>query len=209
MLVELEAHPEATDPEPFAGPDHPIRQTTRAIAFGEEWTADHATFMSDLFDGLAPEWSERNVDPIKAAPVHDALARGELPLAGSWLEVGSGTGAGAKVLASQVGSLVCTDLSAGMLSFAPDLAPRLRSDASALPFEADSFDAVMLINMMLFPGEIDRVLRPDGSLLWVNTLGDQTPIHLPPADVLEALPGEWQGTTAHAGCGFWLTARRS
>ena len=208
MLVELDAHPDASDPEPFAGPDHPIRKLTRAIAFGKEWTPEHAERMSDLFDGLAPEWSERNVDPVKAAPVRDALERADLPLTGSWLEVGSGTGAGAKVLASQVGSLVCTDLSAGMLSYAPALAPRLQSDASALPFEADAFDAVMLINMMLFPGEIDRVLRPEGSLLWVNTLGDQTPIHLPAADVLEALPGDWQGTTAHAGTGFWLAARR-
>lgn len=208
VLVELDAHPDAGDPEPFAGPDHPIRVLTRDIAFGKEWTPEHAERMSGLFDELAPEWSERNVDPVKAAPVHDALERADLPLAGSWLEVGSGTGAGAKVLASQVGSLVCTDLSAGMLSFAPDLAPRLRSDASALPFEADSFDAVMLINMILFPNEIDRVLRPGGSLLWVNTLGDQTPIHLPSTDVLKALPGEWQGTTAHAGTGFWLAARR-
>ena len=73
----------------------------------------------------------------------------------------------------------------------------------------DSFDAVLLINMLLFPHEIDRVLRPGGTLLWVNTLGDQTPIHLPAADVLAALPGEWHGTTARAGTGFWLVARRS
>lgn len=209
MLVELDAHPDASDPEPFAGPDHPIRKLTRGVAFGKEWTPAHAERMSDLFNGLAPEWSERNVDPVKAAPVRDALDRAELPLAGSWLEIGSGTGAGARTLDGQVGSLVCTDLSAGMLSYAPDLAPRLQSDASALPFGPDSFDAIMLINMILFPSEIDRVLRPGGSLLWVNTLGDQTPIHLPAADVLEALPGEWRGTTADAGTGFWLAATRS
>ena len=139
----------------------------------------------------------------------DALERGDVPLSGSWLEVGSGTGAGARVLADRVGSLVCTDLSAGMLSFAPDLAPRAQSDASALPFDTNAFDAVLLINMILFPAEIDRVLRPDGTLLWVNTLGDQTPIHLPAADVLDALPGEWTGTTARAGTGFWLTATRA
>ena len=62
--------------------------------------------------------------------------------------------------------------------------------------------------MLLFPQEIDRVLRPGGTVLWVNTLGDQTPIHLPAADVLLALPGQWAGTTAHAGTGFWVTARR-
>lgn len=209
MLTALDAHPDASNPEPFAGPDHPIRKLTRAVAFGKEWTREHAERMSTLFNELAPEWSSDHVDATKAAPVRDALERGGVPVAGSWLEVGSGTGAGARVLGGRVGSLVCTDLSAGMLSYAPDLAPRAQSDASALPFTSDAFDAVLLINMLLFPNEIDRVLRPDGTVLWVNTLGDQTPIHLPAPDVLEALPGQWVGTTANAGTGFWLSARRA
>ena len=209
MLTELQAHPDARDPEPFAGPDHPIRLLTRAVAFGKEWKPEHAERMSTLFNELAPSWSTDHVDAVKAAPVLDALERGDVPLAGHWLEVGSGTGAGARVLDGQIGSLVCTDLSAGMLRHAPDLAPRAQSDASALPFNADSFDAVLLINMLLFPSEIDRVVRPGGTVLWINTLGDQTPIHLPAVDVLEALPGEWVGTTADAGTGFWLTARRA
>ena len=209
MLNELDAHPDASDPAPFAGPDHPIRQVTRAVAFGEEWTPEQATFMSDLFDGLAPEWSADHVDATKAAPVRDAIDRGALPMSGDWLECGSGTGAGALVLHDQVGSLVCTDLSTGMLSEAPDVAPRVQSDASKLPFPTNAFDVVVLINMLLFPSEVDRVLRSAGSLLWVNTLGDQTPIHLPAADVLEALPGEWQGTTAAAGTGLWLVATRA
>ena len=209
MLRQLDAHPEATDPEPFAGPDHPIRQLTRAIAFGKEWKPEHAERMSTLFNELAPDWSADHVDATKAAPVRDGLERGALPLTGDWLECGSGTGAGARVLEGRVGSIVCTDLSSGMLSEAPDIAPRLQSDASALPFPHDAFDAVLLINMLLFPTEIDRVLRPGGSVLWVNTLGDQTPIHLPAADVLEALPGRWEGTTAYAGTGFWLAAKRA
>ncbi len=209
VLTELEAHADATDPEPFAGPDHPIRVLTRAVAFGKEWKPEHAERMAKLFNELAPDWSSDHVDATKAAPVRDALDRGAVPLDGSWLEVGSGTGAGARVLNGQVGSLVCTDLSAGMLSHAPDLAPRAQSDASALPFDSNSFDAVLLINMLLFPNEIDRVLRPDGTILWVNTLGDQTPIHLPAVDVIEALPGEWTGITARAGTGFWLAGRRA
>ena len=52
------------------------------------------------------------------------------------------------------------------------------------------------------------VLGADGVLLWVSTNGDQTPIYLPPADVLSALPGRWEGVTAEAGWGTWLTARR-
>ena len=209
MLERLADHPDATDPEPFAGPDHPIRKITRIMAFGGTWTDHNAESMSNLFDGMAAEWSERHVDPTKRAPVEDALDRGKVPLDGSWLELGAGTGAGARVLAGRVASLVSTDLSMGMLSFAPaELAPRVQADATRLPFADKTFDALLMINMILFPHEVDRVLRPAGTVVWVNTLGDQTPIHLPAADVLDALPGAWSGRTARAGTGFWLTAHR-
>jgi SAM-dependent methyltransferase len=208
-LMQLPDHPGATEPEPFAGPDNPMRMMTRAKAFGQRWAPSDSTRVQEIFDGMAASWSERHVDPIKAAPVEDALDRGEVPLLGHWLEVGSGTGAGARILDGRVSSLVCTDLAAEMLRHAPDIAPKVRADASQLPFRDQSFDAILLINMLLFPTEVDRLLRTDGSVVWVNTLGDQTPIHLPPVDVLEALPGAWMGTTASAGTGFWLTARRA
>ena len=206
-LTRLPDHPGATEPDTFAGPDHPMRAMTRSKAFGEPWERADSRRVQQIFDSLAESWSESHVDPIKAAPVEDALDRGEVPLDGRWLEVGSGTGAGARVLHGRVGSLVCTDIAAEMLRHAPDLAPRVRADASRLPFPDGSFDAILMINMLLFPEEMDRLLAPGGSLVWVNTLGDQTPIHLPPSEVLDAVPGTWTGLTARAGTGFWLTAR--
>jgi ubiquinone/menaquinone biosynthesis C-methylase UbiE len=208
-LVVLDPLAGARDPAAFAGVDHPMRQLTRAMAFGDPWTDEDADRVTAVFDAMAAGWSEAHVDPVKASTVIDALDRGVVPLDGRWLEVGSGTGAGARVLADRVRSLVCTDLALEMLRHAPELAPRIRSDAAVLPFTDDTFDAVLLINMLLFPHEVDRVLRPHGVVVWVNTLGDQTPIHLPAADVLRALPGRWSGITARAGTGFWATARRT
>jgi len=208
-LTRLPDHPTARPPEPFAGPDHPMRTLTRAVAFGEPWTSAHAARVADLFDGLAPEWAARASDPDRTAPIADALERGDCPLDGSWLEIGSGTGIGTAVVAPLVRSLVATDLSAEMLRQAPGVAPRLRADGSMLPVRDDGVDAVLLVNMMLFPAEIDRVLRRAGALVWVNTRGDQTPIHLPQHDVLAALPGRWRATTASAGQGFWMVARRA
>ena len=86
------------------------------------------------------------------------------------------------------------------------LPPNARSLVTA---NRDAFDAVLMVNMLLFPSEVDRVLAPDGVVVWVNTRGDQTPIHLPPDDVATALPGEWTGVTARAGAGLWATLRRS
>jgi hypothetical protein len=209
MLEHLADHPSTSDPEPFAGPDHPIRRRTRAVADGEPWTVHNARRMAELFDSMAADWASREVDDNRNAALIDALERGEAPIEGDWLELGSGTGAGTHVLSGVVGSLVAADLSLEMLRHAPgELAPRVHADASTLPFRDDAFDAVVMINMLLFPAEVDRVLRPSGSVVWVNTLGDQTPIHLPPGDVLAALPGAWAGRTARAGTGFWLTTRR-
>jgi SAM-dependent methyltransferase len=210
VIEQLVDHASTRDPEPFAGTDHPMRVLTRSVAFGEPWTRADADRVGTVFDALAEEWSVRHVDDTKAAPVLDALDRGHVPTGGRWLELGSGTGAGTLLLAGEVGSLVATDLSTQMLQHAPsDLAPRVNADASALPFHDRAFDAVLMINMLLFPAEVDRVLRHDGTIVWVNTLGDQTPIHLPADDVVAALPGAWSGRTARAGTGFWLTATRT
>ena len=64
-------------------------------------------------------------------------------------------------------------------------------------------DAIVLVNCFLFPDEVDRVLAPGGVVVWVNSSGSETPIHLPPQDVVEALPGRWEGVESTAGIGIW------
>lgn len=196
--------------DPFAGPDHPIRIITREIALDGKWDAEIRQRMAATFDRLAPDWSEDHVNPTKAAPVSDAVERGGLQLGNiRLLELGSGTGAGGKVLAPQVGQYVAFDLSAEMIRNDQAVhTTQVRGDASVLPFVDDSFDVVMCINMFLFPQQVDRVLRTGGALLWVNTMGDQTPIHLPVSDVVKALPGDWNAVTANAGTGFWAVLTR-
>lgn len=209
-LEWLDDHPSTTEPESFAGPDHPMRKMTRRVAFDEQWDARNASNVGALFDGLADGWSQRTDQDGRIASIADALDRGGAPLAGAWLELGSGTGMGTAVARERIQSLVAADLSWEMLVRAPaDLAPRLRADAADLPFRNDQFDGLLLVNMLLFPGEVDRVLRAEGALVWVNTVGEQTPIHLPPADVLDALPGEWRGRAGRAGTGIWLVATRT
>ncbi len=212
MITKLPDAPNVAAPDPFAGPDHPIRKVTRQVAFDGEaaWTAGRADKMAGLFNDMAAGWSAGKDSEVRAMPVLDALARGEVNLAGSWLEVGSGTGAGAVALHGSVDRLICCDLAAEMLANAPaELAPRVQADASRLPFAGAQFDAILMINMLLFPLEVDRLLAPEGRLVWINTLGDQTPIHLPAQDVLAALPGDWTGITARAGTGFWASLRRA
>lgn len=208
-LVELPPHPDYRPPAPFAGPDHPMRQLTRAMAFHREWTADDADRVAAVFDRLAPDWSADHVDPLKAAPLLDAIERGPVGVDGRWIELGSGTGAGCHALDGLVAEHISLDLSYQMLAHAPEHSPRVQADSSRLPLADDVADVVLMINMLLFPEEVDRVLRPHGAVVWVNTLGDQTPIHLPPADVVAALPGDWTGVTSLAGTGLWAVLRRA
>jgi SAM-dependent methyltransferase len=193
----------------IGGPDHPMRRVTKEIAFAPEgWSAERKAKVAALFDELAPTWNERNV-PERHDAVRDALARGGVPAGGVCLEVGAGTGAATPDLAAAFSSVVRTDLSARMLAHMASDGPAVRADAASLPVPDGSVDAVALVNMFLFPSEVDRVLRPDGTLIWVSSVGDATPIYLPPEEVLDALPGSWRGVTSDAGWGRWLVARRA
>jgi len=105
--------------------------------------------------------------------------------------------------------MVGLDLSQAMLNGAPSrAAPLVQGDASQLPFTNSTFDGILMVNMLLFPDEVDRVLAADGQIVWVNTMGDRTPIHLSPQELLAALPGEWAATWAYSGTGFWAVAAR-
>jgi hypothetical protein len=186
----------------------PMQELTRAIATDRDaWTPERVAQMTALFDSAASGWQERDM-PERHDAIADALARGG-PFPPGWcIEVGSGTGNSTGDLRRAFHDVVSLDLSSEMLRLASHTGRQVQSDASALPIRSRSASVVALVNMFLFPGEIARTLADDGVLLWVSTNGDQTPIYLPPADVLDALPGAWDGTTAEAGWGTWLTARR-
>lgn len=207
---ELEPAPSAVDPPGFAGPDHPMRKVTRQVAFDGGWDDERAAKVAELFDSMAGGWTADHDSPERLAPLVDALERGDVP-SGRVLELGSGTGLGTGVLRRCLGGpIVALDLAMEMLRNAPpEYAPRLRGDAASLPVADDSVDVVVLLNALLFAGEVDRVLAPGGVVVWVNTMGDQTPIHLPAEDVLAALPGGWTGVASRAGTGTWLVARRA
>ena len=67
---------------------------------------------------------------------------------------------------------------------------------------------IVAVNAFLFPQEYDRVLKADGTILWINSLAEDTPIHLPVGDVVQALPGDWTAVSSEAGWGLWATLRR-
>jgi ubiquinone/menaquinone biosynthesis C-methylase UbiE len=210
MITTLGRVVESPPDRPMVGgPTHPMRITTRRAAFEPDyWNEDVAASVAKFFDDMAPVWDERS-GVGEMAPLQDALARGGA-FGPRCLEIGAGTGAGTKALADQFEQVIALDIAGEMLKHFHDVkADLVLADGARLPFAPASMDAVVLVNAFLFPAELDRVLAPKGAMVWMNSLAEYTPIHLPVSDVVAALPGAWSAITAEAGWGMWAVLRRA
>lgn len=145
---------------------------------------------------LMYDWSAKAYERIKnyspsdeqwflGLPLARSLERVPAPLV---LDVATGTGRLPRALLRQppfTGRVIGLDLSQGMLSEAvhqtaqfADRLTYIRQNASKLPFERDTFDAVTCIEALEFMpdplevlDELVRVLRPGGVLLITNRVG--------------------------------------
>ena len=192
---------------PVFGSESPMRKVTEGVAFDDAWDPARRDKVRDLFDDMAAEWNSRH-SAEREASIIDALDRGDVP-GGTVIELGAGSGLGTTRLAERFDDVIAVDLSMEMLRQQSGPTPLVRADASVLPFPDDAADLLVLVNMLLFPAEVERILADGGTLLWINTMGHETPIHLSPEAVVEALPGSWRATAGRAGTGLWASVRRS
>lgn len=189
-----------------------MRRMTRRIAGLEagEWDPEALGLVVRTFDGLAPEWHTR-VSAERTAVVEDALIRGLDPLLGSHtlgVEVGSGLGNYTPLLTQRLETVLAVELSWEMLVRAERAGHRVHADAGRLPVRDGAVDVIVAINAFLFPDEVRRVLAPSGVLVWVNSSGEETPIHLTTAEVVQSLGLDLEGYQSRAGAGTWAALRR-
>ncbi len=207
--VAVEGH----EPSSTGNADHPMRRMTRRAAglLDEPWDAAARAEVAALFDELAGEWHTRT-SPARLAVVADALERGlpDLGRADVCVELGSGIGAYTPTLAQRWRRVLTVEIAVEMLRLAPaGVGHPLIADGSCLPLADGAASAVVLVNCFLFPDEVERVLGPDGIVVWVNSSGAETPIHLTDEEVLTALPGRWAGVSSGAGQGLWTVLHRA
>lgn len=157
-----------------------------------------ATMQGELWGAAARDWAEL------VEPSHMPLLEAMLEAAGvgsgtRFLDAGCGAG-GASVLAAQSGSQVSgIDASSEMISLAVERVPEgdfRIGELEALPYEDDTFDAIIAANSVQFAeepvaalAEIRRVCEPGGRVV-VATLGspeDCEARHILKA-VVDALP---------------------
>lgn len=158
-------------------------------------------------DSIAGEL-ERHYSPGRT---WEATARGLLGFVrlGDVLDVGSGDGAIAALLANRARSITLLDRSERMVEAAQKRMGKLRNskarvvlgEMQALPFEAGSFDQVLMLNTLTYASEpktalteAARVLRPGGTLALVTLAGHSN------ADVTQAY--------GHVHAGFELRTLR-
>ncbi len=212
-LVELEDNaPEpAPEVEEAVVRDELQELTLRLAAQPTSWSVGDAAAVRGRFDARARDWATRD-NAAYRLPLVDALARGGVPAGGRCLEIGSGTGIQSPTLLTHFSSVVALDLSFEMLSRTPPgRGVQLLADAARLPVGEARIGAVVCVNAFLFAPEYVRVLAPTGSVVFVSTRAERTPIYLPPEEVvaaLRAVDDTFHGATARAGQGCWTIARR-
>ncbi|HTU14533.1 MAG TPA: methyltransferase domain-containing protein [Solirubrobacterales bacterium] len=143
-----------------------------------------------FFDAAAKGWDSntRAGQPEHLAP----LAAAVLKVTGTperVLDIGCGTGAATLFLSREFpqARVRGVDLSPRMIAEANakiGLDPEARvafreGDASSLPYPDQNFDLVAQTNMPIFFAEIDRVLRPGGTVIIASSLGQSTPFSTP------------------------------
>lgn len=126
--------------------------------------------MFNHFRLLAPLY-DRVIGPPDPSRLLDVLA---LPTVGKLLDVGGGTGRVTQLLAAHVEQVVLVDETAAMLRESQNkgLCCTVTSQAERLPFAADSFERVLVVDALHHFAhqrqalhELARVLRPGGRLV--------------------------------------------
>lgn len=165
------------------------------------------------FDRIAPAW-DAMLQPDTTAPYAAALERVD-GLVRRAVDVGTGTGAGAREIAKRFpdAEIVGVDVSPVMLEQARRSTPGVEfveGDAAALPFGEAEFDLVAHANMIPFLDETARILRPGGWAVYAFSSGADTPIYVAPERLRREL--ERRGFTDFAeiaaGRGTAMLARR-
>jgi SAM-dependent methyltransferase len=142
-----------------------------------------------FFDRVAVDWDVRyGADPERTAPLRAAFAAIERAPR-SALEIGTGTGAGAFLVAERFEAVqvLAIDISPGMIEAARrKLAPEERArihfevaDVVALGRQGECFDLVVMFNMPPFFDAVARLVAPGGYVICASARGASTPFYTP------------------------------
>lgn len=195
-------------PTKLGGPEHPSREALRRVL---ERPGDQSAWdkLAAAYEAMATIWTDwaageaEYVDPVRAALPHTRPA--------SWvLEVSCGTGQASEVLDGHAGAVLATDVNRSMLTDAPTLPHTTYAvaDVRALPVRSGCVPLLVGLNAVPHIAEFTRVLAADGQLLWCTSFGPDTPLYIPPDELLGLFGPGFLGAAGRAGHGEWLLLTR-
>ncbi|MGA1858659.1 methyltransferase domain-containing protein [Azospirillum sp. 11R-A] len=176
------------------------------------------------FAGAIPALYDRYLGPLLFEPYAGDMARRLAGMEGRILETAAGTGIVTRALVQTLPAsveLVATDLNQPMLDHAAQKLDASRviwrqANALSLPFESDSFDALVCqFGVMFFPdkpegfAEARRVLKPGGRFLFSvwDRIEDNEIAAVVSAAVAAAFPDDPPGFMARTPHGYHDTGR--
>ena len=169
-----------------------------------------------FFDRVAAGWDQRYAsDPGRLEPLSAALDLLPGPPQ-RVLDVGTGTGAGALLVARRWPDAQVTgiDVAPAMIAVARDKAtdPRVRflvADVATLD-PGEGYDLVMLLNMPPFFEQVANLLRPGGHVAAIASRGPTTPFFTPARTLARGFERHGLETVAAGtgGPGTYYLARR-
>jgi SAM-dependent methyltransferase len=213
----------ADQPE-YGAPPLPVRLIARTLS----WTVSHAPFLWPVlrtptrrfWDRAASSWDAGRAADVSTRTAPLLAAMDEIEPPARILELGTGTGSGALVLAERFpdAEITAADLSTEMVEEARrkltdatrDRVRFEQADAAKLPYADGSFDLVCQLNLPLYASEIARVVKPGGSVVIAHTLGPRTPYYTPDAVLRRRFTrlGLSDVARGEAGIGTYFVARR-
>jgi len=175
-----------------------------------------------FFDSVAADWDVRfAAEPGRMAPLTAALAAIEREPRGV-LEVGTGTGAGAFLIADRfdAAQVLAIDIAPEMIEVARRKASseahaRIRfevADVVALGREGERFDLVAMFNMPPFFDAVARLVAPGGYVACASARGPRTPFYTPEATLRRGFERRGFRTVAAGDAGegtYYLAERRA
>lgn len=215
------------EPEQASGPSARVRVIGRALndlVVRAPWLWPVLKGpMRRFFDGNAAGWDDRT--GAHGAEHLAAFAAGLThvsPAPERALDVGTGTGTGALLLAREFPSARVrgVDVSPEMIAVAQSkvgLDPEGRiafkvADASELPWPDDSFDLVTQLNVPPFFDELRRVLRPGAQIVVAASSGDRTPFYTSDEALRKAFAKRDIEEVTRGGAGggsYWVGRRKA
>lgn len=190
-----------------------MQEISRAVAFDPtSWSPGVANEVRAIFDARAENWYTHETDAYLAslASALDSAGIG----GGTCLDIGTGTAIHEATLAARFERVLAVDFSPRMLAWAKrGSAVFVQADAARLPFTDSSVDTIVCVNMFLFAVGYARVLKRDGTLVFVSTRAQETPIYLDPNELGEAMASlvdpAFEMTTGSTGQSCWSIVRRT